>query len=68
MRRRLVLLATASTIALTGAVTAAGPAAAKGPPGHVTQDRSVFAECDGDASLPETSRRNVGGRCLDGGT
>ena len=62
MRRTLTRLATVTSLALGSAVLVAGPAAAEpaGPPTFVVQDRSIFT-CAPD--LPETSRRNVGGRC-----
>ena len=65
MRRTLVLLAAATSLVL-GAGVGGAAAAAEGPPGFVTQDRSIF-ECDANPGMhrtPDASRRNLGGRCL----
>ena len=65
MRRTLILLAAATSLVLGGGVGGAA-AEPEGPPDFVTQDRSVF-ECDANPGMnhaADTSRRNVGGRCL----
>ena len=65
MHRKLVLLATATSLALGGAVAVAGPAAA-------ASDRSAVRGCPADdhpgrhvgwSDSPGTERRNVGGTC-----